>query len=166
MQYGADEQGRIWYNAVPYVRGQCDESLGSLYSYDQSRYVFDIDFGEYMPISGVSLSEEIDFSKLEDEINKYVEEQDANFYTMDVETVANTAVGAVESFLLSMQEETFLGCRVQDLLAAAKNLDVRECFRITDEGLTVVDLQEVPPEEPTALTKWLVGTGCAIVAAA
>lgn len=165
LQYGVDENGYITYNAAPFEREKCDTSLGALYSYDDSRYLYDVDFGNYTPISGISLAVDIDYAELEREINAIIEEQNANFMTYDIETVAYTSQDAVVSFLLSMQEETFLGYSVDLLVETAKELNPLECFRITPDGLSVIDIQEIPPEEPTALCKWLVGTACVIVAA-
>lgn len=165
LQYGVDSNGYITYNAIPYEREKCDISLGALYSYDDSRYLYDVDFGNYTPISGISLAVDIDYAELEREINAIIEEQNANFMTYDIETVAYTSQDAVVSFLLSMQEESFLGYSVDLLVEAAKELNPLECFRITTDGLSVVDISEIPPEEPTALCKWLVGTACVIAIA-
>ena len=165
LQYGVSEDGYITYNAIPYEREKCDTSLGALYSYDDTRYLYDTDFGNYTPITGESLAIEIDYDELEREINAILEEQNANFMTYDITTVAYTAQDAVVSFLLSMQEETFLGYSVDYLIEASQSLNPLECFRITSDGLTVIDIAEIPPEEPTAFCKWLVGTACVIVTA-
>ena len=37
-----------------------------------------------------------------------------------------------------------------------------KCIRITSDGSVIVDIEEQPPEEPTALTEWLVGAACFI----
>ncbi len=162
LQYGVDTSGQITYNAIPFEREKCDTSLGSLYSYDDSRYLYDVDFGDYMPISGISLAETFDYEEFEKEVNAFIEEQNANWMTYDVETVAYNSQEAVEAYLLSLQEETFLGYPVEQLVAATKDLDPLQCFRITPEGLSVIDIQEIPPEQPSALCKWLVGAACAI----
>lgn len=165
LQYGVGEDGKVIFNAIPYEREKCDTTLGSLYSYDDSRYLYDIDVGNYIPITGESLATEFDYDELKREINAIIEEQNANFMSYDVTTIAYTSQEAVLTFLLSLQEETFLGYSVDCLIEASQSLDPLECFRITPEGLSVIDIQEIPPEEPTALCKWLVGTACVIVAA-
>ena len=165
LQYGVDENGQITYNAIPFEREKCDTSLGSLYSYDDSRYLYDVDFGEYMPIAGISLAETFDYAEFEKEVNAFIEEQNANWMTYDVETVAYTSQDAVVGYLLSLQEETFLGYPVEQLIELSQQLDPLECFRITPDGLTVIDIQEIPPEQPSALCKWLVGSACAITVA-
>ena len=60
---------------------------------------------------------------------------------------------------MSLQQETFLGYDVNELVAEADKLDPRECYRLTSEGLATLDLQG----SASNLTRWLVGTGCAIV---
>ena len=163
--YGVDETGGVFFRTEEYVRGYCDESLGSLYSYDDSRYVFDVDFGEYVPITGVSLSTAIDFTAIQEEIEEYIKLQDLNAVSIDVQSVAYGSQSAIESYLLSLQQETFLGYDLNVLIEAAQELDPLECFRITPEGLTVIDIEPIPPAQPTLLAKWLVGTGCVILAA-
>ena len=166
LQYGISEAGYITYEAIPFEREKCDTSLGSLYSYDESRYLYDLDFGNYLPISGVSLAEVFDYAEFEKEVNAFLEEQDANFVSYDVQTVAYTAQEGVMSYLLSLQEETFLGHPVAQLLEECQSLDPMECFRVTPSGISVIDVQATQPKEPTALCKWLVGSACAIVTAA
>ena len=163
LQYGVDIYGYITYNAIPFDREKCDTSLGSLYSYDESRYLYDVDFGEYIPISGITLSETFDYKEFEKEVNAFIEEQNANWVSYDVQTVAYNSQEAVEAYLLSLQEETFLGCSVEQLIEATKDLDPLQCFRVTPEGLSIIDLEEMPPEGPSALAKWLVGSACSIV---
>ena len=161
LKYGVTSDGKITYQAEAFDRDKCDLTLGSLYSYDDSRYLYDVDFGEYMPISGISLAETFDYAEFEKEINAFIEEQNANFTSFDVTSVAYTSQNAVKAYLQSLQEETFLGYSVDQLIEATEDLDPLECFRITPEGLTVVDIKEIP-EESSALVKWLVGTACVI----
>ena len=83
LTYGVDEQGAIFYDYEPYQDGKCDESLGALYSYDAERYLFDPNVGEFVPITGESLTELIDYTEIEKEINEILETQDFNFAQVD-----------------------------------------------------------------------------------
>lgn len=161
LKYGVDEKGQIFYEAQDYIRGECDEDLGSLYSYDEAKYVYDIDVGEFVNLSGTSLYSQIRYEDLEAEINRILETQNTNIVTVDTDTCAYIAQEAVESYLLSLQEETFLGYDVNTLISEAGKLDPRECYRLTSEGLVTLDLQG----GASNLTKWLVGTSCVIVVA-
>ena len=165
LRYGVDAEGHIFYDAQEFDRDKCDESLGSLYSFDEQRYLLDTDIGDYMPISGISLSEEIDFDELEKEINAILDEQDFNLADIDIEESVYLAQEAVQSYLLSLQEETFLGCSVDYLVELAGELDPMECYRITNDGLMVVTIEEDPGNPASSLCKWLVGTACVIVTA-
>lgn len=162
LQYGTDNNGTIYYETSEYVPGTCDESIGSLYSYDEAKYLFDTDVGSYLSISGKSLASQIDFALLEEEINKALMTQDINFSAVDIVSCANFAQGAIVSYLLSLQEETFLGYNVAELIEAAEQLDPLECYRITNEGLITLELEN--GNKASNVTKWLVGVGCAIVA--
>ena len=163
LQYGIDEDGAIFYETTEYVPGVCDESIGSLYSYDAAKYLFDVDVGSYVRITGVPLFNQIDFDALEKEINQILQNQDMNFATVDIVSCASFAQEAIISYLLSLQEETFLGYSVTELVAAAELLDPMECYRITAEGLVTLKLED--DTKASALTKWLVGTGCVILIA-
>lgn len=163
LKYGVNDNGAITYEAQAYQRGYCDESLGALYSYDEGKYLFDPDMGTYIPISGTSLFESIDYTELEAEVNRILAEQDANFSEQDVITSAYMAQEAVVSYFLSMQEETFLGYDVDELVACAEELDPMECIRITPEGYIIIEVENNPPEGADAVAKWAVGIGCGIV---
>ena len=165
VKYGANASGQIFYTTEEYVRGQCDESLGSLYSYDESRYVMDLAFGEYTPISGVSLTSQIDYNQLEAEINRILETQEVNYAQVDIETNLYFAQEAVASYLLSLQEETFCGYSVDALIESAQGLDPMECLQLSPKGVLTIDVDELPGEGATPLAKWLVGTTCIIVTA-
>lgn len=163
LQYGINDEGCITYSVQSYNKEICDESLGALYSYDADRYLYDPEVGDYTYISGLSLSQDIDYSEFEKEINRILEEQDYNFSKSDVETAAYFAQEAVESYLLSMQEETFMGYSVAELVELTKTLDPLECIRVTPDGTIVINVENDIPESPDKLTKWLVGITCGIV---
>lgn len=165
VTYGVDENGSIFYDTQAYERGTCDEEIGSLYSYDEARYVFDLEFGAYEPITGDSLSAEVDYDELEILINEYLEKQDVNFVQTDIVNNVYFAQEAVTSYLLSLQEETFMGYDVDALVEAAENLDPMECFRITEEGVQIIEVTGIPDTSEIDLAKWLVGTSCVIVTA-
>lgn len=165
VKYGADENGRIFYEATPYDRGTCDESLGSLYSYDESRFVYDVDVGTYITVTGESLFSEIDYGELERVINECLESQDKNFAQVDIVSNLYFAQEAVTSYLLSLQEETFCGYSVSALIEATQELNPMEYFQLSPDGVLIIDVNELPGEGATPLAKWLVGATCVIVTA-
>lgn len=163
LQYGVNDSGAVYYSTEPYQRGHCEESLGALYSYDEEKFLFDPEMGTYVPITGASVFEAINYEDLEEEVNRILREQDINFSQQDVITSAHIAQEAVISYFLSLQEETFLGCNVQELVECAEALDPMECIRITPEGHIIIDVDDDIPEGPDAIAKWSVGIGCGIV---
>ncbi len=165
LKYGVDEKGRITYTAREYEKNCWDRSLGSLYSYDAGRYIYDLNVGNYVYLSGSSLNAQIDYDALEAEINRILEEQDFNFSTQDIETSVYLAQEAVEDYLLSLQEESFLGFNVKELIACASEIDPMTCIRITPDGFVEIDLGKGSPGEPTALVKWMTGISCGIIIA-
>lgn len=165
LKYGVDSNGKVFYETSEFSREECDTEIGSLYSFDENKYLYDTEFGIYTPISGTSLSTEIDYDELEKEINEILDTQDSNFASVSVETYAYIAQESIQSYLLSMQEETFLGYDVDYLVELAEEIDPTECYRITSDGLMAVDLQNNAGNEATTLVKWLVGTGTVIATA-
>lgn len=165
LTYGVNEFGQIDYHTEDYVAGYCNEELGSLYSYDAGRFVFENQVGEAVPLTGVSLFSQIDYGELEAEINHFLETQDKNMVVMDIESAASFAQEAVEAYLLGMQEETFLGYDVKSLLAEAEKLDPTECYRITNEGLMTLTIEPIYKGGESTLVKWLIGSACIIVTA-
>lgn len=165
VKYGVDDSGTITYTTEPYKRGQCDEALGALYSYDEGRFVFDPNVGAYLPITGVSLFTQLDYEALRKEVDRILAEQDAHFVQEEIKTNAYFAQEAVTSYLLSLQEETFLGCDVATLVEEVKKLDPTQCFRLTPEGYIIVPFDEKIPEAPSDLAKWTVGVCCGIAVA-
>ena len=165
LKYGVNDYGAITYQTSTYKRGECDEDLGALYSYDLNRYVFDPDVGNYIKLDGVSLFDSIDFAEMEAQINQIIADQNNRFSEQEIISCTHIAQEAIVSYLLSLQEETFLGYRVADLIDYASQLDPMECVRITPDGLVVIQIEDEIPERPDNLTKWLVGIGCLMVVA-
>ena len=164
LKYGINEEGAITYSAEEYT-DQIDEPLGMLYSYDEERFIFDTEFGDYKAITGRSLTEIIDFAAFQADINRRLDEQDKNFCEEEIESAFKISKNAIDSYLLNMQEETFMGFQVKELIEISKNLDKNECIRITPQGTVAIDFTKDIPKEPEKLTKWLVGIGCGIVLA-
>lgn len=162
LKYGVNDEGEIFFENEEYSKDVVDESIGSLYSYDEKKYLLDLDLGNYVGIVGKSLSSQIDYDELEKEINRVLEEQDYNFSDVDIESCCYFAQEAVTSFLLSMQEETFLGYDVDELIELASQLDPLECYRLTDEGMLTFNIEEL--EKPSSLCKWIVGSACVVSA--
>lgn len=165
VRYGVDENGVIFFNQTEYQKGEIDKEIGSLYSYDEKKYLYDVDFGNKFGLTGESLSSSIDFVEVEREINRVLDEQDFNFAEVNVSSYAYASQEAITAYFLSMQEETFLGYQVSSLVEISKQLDPMECLRVTGDGLMVVDIIPMPKEGEEAFVKWLVGTGCAILTA-
>ena len=162
LKFGVNDHGAITYESAIYERGVCDESLGALYSYDTGKFVFDPDMGNYIHLSGVSLFELIDYDAIEEQVNQIIADQNNRLSQQDIISSVHIAQEAIVSYLLSMQQETFLGYNVAELVDFASQIDPMECIRITLDGMVVIRMTDGVPEGPDELTKWLVGIGCGI----
>ncbi|WP_026518621.1 hypothetical protein [Butyrivibrio sp. MC2021] len=165
LKYGLDDKGHVYYETMEYDEDNCDVSLGSLYSYDEKKYLYDTDFGTYKPLSGTPLSQEIDYAELEKAINDVLEKQDFNFASVDIQTYVHFSQEAIESYLLSLQEEKFLGYDVDYLAKLTSQINLKECYRITADGLMFVNADGKPINDADSLAKWLVKVGCVITIA-
>ena len=158
--YGVGDNHHITYRTQKYNLEDCDKSLGSLYSFDEKRVIMEPGIGDYQYISGVSFYEPIDYINIKNEVDRTLEEQENRFVDIEVETTLYEAKDAMQSYLLSLQDETFMGCRVSELIAISETLDPKECVQVTPEGIVFVDMTSAPPKEPEALTKWITGICC------
>ena len=163
LKYGVSEHGAITYEASVYERGVCDESLGALFSYDTGKFVFDPDIGNYFYITGDTLFKLIDYDTIEAQVNQIIADQNKDFSKQEIISLAHVAQEAIVTYLLSIQQETLLGYKVDELVDYASHLDPMECVRITPDGMTIIKMTEDVPNGPDELTKWLVGIGCGMV---
>ena len=116
IKYGVTNEGTIYYTCEDYNLEKCDKNLGTLYSYDEEKPVIDKDYGEYVPPTGESLYTWIDYQALQDEVNRILEQQDEYFKNIDIQTIAYYSKSSVEASLLALQEESFMGYRVNSIL--------------------------------------------------
>lgn len=165
VTYDVDPNGIVSFDSIAFSREICDESRGALFSYDEGRYLYNPNLGQFVGLTGQTLSESFDFSEIEKEVNRILEEQDKNFVQVDCDTCFAIAQETVTSYLLSLQQETFLGYDVEELVKAAEELTSNQCFRITPEGLTVIEIKPVFYGGSSSLAKWLVASASLITIA-
>lgn len=170
LVYGVDENGCMYFtdSTLPVANGAYDFEgirldLPHLYSYDEGRIVFYTTNNAPTIFTGDTLSKIIDYDQLQKEIDNVIINQDLNFTTVEVENAIYLSQEAIEAYFLSYQEETFLGISVEALLEATRDLDPQECYRITEDGITVLEIGDPPPPQPKLITKWLVGIGSVLV---
>lgn len=163
LKYGIDEYGDITYSVEEYEEGSYDKALGTLYSYDEKRNLYEGNIGGGQQLTGESLSNQIDYAEMQNMIDEIIDNQNAILANVDVETCVYIAQERINAYLLSWQEETFMGFDVELLRSIAAELDPMQCIQITPDGIEINDILEEMPKEPTAFVKWMTGIGCAIV---
>lgn len=165
VQYGIDENGKQYYTSQPFSREVCDTSIGALYSFDEEKYLYDTDVGNYIPVTGVSLVNMVDFKRVEEEVNAVLENQDNNFSRHEIETIAYSAKEALNSYWLSVQTETFMGYEVAELIKEAETIDPTECIQFSPEGYAIVDMNPATLKTKKDVAKWAIGVSCGIFVA-
>ncbi|WP_026528267.1 hypothetical protein [Butyrivibrio sp. VCD2006] len=165
VKYGIDKAGKIFHEECDYSEEICDTGLGALYSYDDNKYLYNPEVGNYVELSGEAVFENVDFNELEAEINRILDEQDSNAFSVRIDTSLKFGQEAVETYLSKFNEKTFLGCNVNELVKEVKKVDPNQCVSYTPDGNVKVSIDEGIPKEPSAMAKWLVGIGCGMAVA-
>ena len=163
VKYGVDGSGKMYYSEEPYVKGQSDESRGDLYSYDTERYLYDTSVGEYTPITAYSVSELLDYDEIEKEMNELLKNQDFKYVSTELKSEIYTSHDAMINYLQSLEEETFMGHSVKEIIEIAKTIDPMTCIEYTPDGYAFVNIADAPPQEAGTFTRWMTGITCGIV---
>ena len=163
VKYGVDDSGKMYYEEEPYVKGQCDESRGALYSYDTEKYVYDPNVGEYTTITAYSVSELLDYDEIEKEMNELLKNQDFKYVSTELKSEIYTSHDAMINYLQSLEEETFMGHSVKEIIEIAKTIDPMSCIEYTPDGYAFVNVADAPPQEAGTFTRWMTGITCGIV---
>lgn len=165
IKYGINDAGIIEISSQAFSEDICDLSLGSLYSYDDNKYLYDPDVGKYVYVTGTSLSTIVDYNDLEKEVNAILDNQDYKFSKAEVETFAYSAQKAINNYWLSLQEETFMGYKVSELLEISETIDPTECIQFTPEGYVITNMDPAAAKTKEETVKWAVGATCGILIA-
>lgn len=138
--------GEIQYTEEPYTEGMSvDPTRGNIYNYDTEQYVYIVTKQDYIPVSGVSILGEADYQDILNEVNRILREQEANFSYAEIETYVSYSQEAFLSYLLGLQEETFIGISTSKLIQAAENIDPMQHLRIEvdESGCTNIQIINV-----------------------
>lgn len=136
----------IQYNEQEYLYGMdVDESRGNIYNYDTNEYVYIVTEEEYVPVNGVSVIGEANYEDIIEEVNNILKKQEANLTYEELKSYVVQSQDALQSYLLGLQEETFMGFPTAQLVEVVKNLDPMQHIRmqVNDEGITTVNIIEV-----------------------
>lgn len=138
--------GVIQYEEEPYVEGMdVDFTRGNIYSYDIEDYVYIVEEQDYVPVSGVSLLGEADYQDIIDEVNRILQTQEANLTYAEIESYVSQSQDALYSYLLGLQEETFMGIPTAELVDIVRDLDPMQHLQIGVDanGTTTIEIIEV-----------------------
>lgn len=138
--------GVLNYNEEIYTEGMnVDFSRGNIYNYDTKEYVYIVEELDYIPITGVSLIGETTYKDVIEEANKILLTQKNNLTYSELKSFVSQSQEALYSYLLGLQEETFLGIPVAELVNVVKDLDPMQHLRIgvDENGITTFELIEV-----------------------
>ena len=140
------EDGEIVYEEEPYKEGMdIDLARGNLYNYDIEDYVYIVEELDYVPVYGTSLLGEADYEEIIAEVNKILRTQEANFTYAELESYVVQSQEALYSYLLGLQEETFLGIPTSELVRIVEDLDPMQHLQIgvDENGATTIEIIEV-----------------------
>ncbi len=156
--------GALQYTEEPYVEGMpVDATRGNIYNYDIEEYVYIVEEQDYVPVAGVSLLGEADYQDIMDEVNRILKTQEANLTYAEIESYVSQSQDALYSYLLGLQEETFMGIPTAELVNIVKDLDPMQHLQIgvDENGATTIDIIEVT-KLPTMWEKIATSIICAM----
>lgn len=156
------ENNQLIIEKSPYHCGmQIENYRGNIYNYDTKEFVYIVEMLDYIPITGESLIGEEDYTLISNEINRIIYDQEANLSYADIETYISFSLEALSSYLLGLQEETFMGISTKELISYARNLKPLEHLQISldENGNTTIKIIEIT-KLPTVWEKILTSIVC------
>ena len=114
--YYQESDNVIRYIEKDNVKDNYDLTLGSLYDYDNKRYIYDETiYGEYKNKSGISLFGEENYNELEKNLTELSDQQLKNGYIVSEFNIVYISPESIQAYISSEEEETFFGYNVNDL---------------------------------------------------
>jgi hypothetical protein len=151
---------RVVYETYSNVKENYDLSLGSLYDYDNNKYIYDESiFGEYIPHSGIEFFGQEDYAKLEANLQQLSDQQLKNGYVVNEYNIVYISPEAIQAYLLSDEEDTFFGYSVDDLSLA---FGAGTALTYTENGFSEAQML---PDSDYNWKSFLIkcGIGCGII---
>ena len=144
-----------------------DLSIGSLYSYDDETSFYEAAIGsDYKGITGVSTVLIIDPEVIRNQVIDMLSTQIFSSTSFDYETCIAISIDAVNAYILSLADETFMGVNTQELKEYALQAGEYDAVRYTSSGFTI-DVDDMrPPEETSEFLKFLTGLVIAVAVVA
>lgn len=158
IQYFWTGTQEVSYKILENKKENYDKSLGALYSYDEDKYIFEVDF-IYNGEEVYSIYEDVDFELIQQNIIQLALEQAKNSVTIDEVVVTMIDCDLLMEFLAQGQPETLYGQDVSQLketIANIKNESESKLSLVVENG--EFSFKEVPKET----SSWLKGLFYAI----
>lgn len=162
VSYYQQTPTEIVYTVLANERENYDLSYGSLYDFDNDRYIYDETvMGEYKTHDAVELFGQDDYDKLEKELQDISDAQLINGYVVNEFNIVYISPESIQTYLASEEEDTFFGYSVNEL---TETLGFGTALRYTQDGFV-----EATILEPTAASyNWKsflikMGIGCGII---
>ncbi len=153
---GADPASREYSVAL---KEACDPGA-ELFDYDRGVYVIAPPADGYRPLSWSPLYLNLDYSAIEDEVNRLILTQDMNYRTEDFQSVCKASLDAIVVYLSETRGSIDL-FSVDELKEFSEGLSWRDVLTVGQDGCEVFSLEDPPA---TALERWAMGILCGVIA--
>ena len=160
ITYYREKESLVRYTIQDNIKENYDLSLGNIYDYDNDIYVYDSSiFGEYRNHSAVELFGEINYNELELELKNLSSAQLANGYVVNEFNIVYISPEAIQTYLLSDEEDTFFGYSVDELSLA---FGAGTALTYTKNGFSEA---QILPDNDYNWKSFLIkcGVGCGII---
>ncbi len=117
VKYRQTSSSRIEYTEMENTVDNYDLDLGSLYDYDNNRYLYDemIFTGAYETHNGVGLFEEVDYEELNNSLKAMAEQQEKNGYSVETCSVVYISPENVQAIIDGKTEDKLFGYSIEEL---------------------------------------------------
>ena len=156
------------YNESEYQVGMdLDISRGNLYNYDTNEFDYIVEPTTFVPTTGISLIGQSTYQEIIDEINNIINTQDINLSYQELQTQVEKSKELFNSYLLGLQEETFLGIPTQDLITITNSLDPMQHLRLGvdykgNTTIHIIEIDKLPSVSEKVVTGIICGLGAVL----
>lgn len=132
--------------------GKYNDELGDVYNYDVGEITHYTNYGEELKFDSYSLSTDVDYTIIYEQLQEVLSLQDDNALTIEVENANFISYQALNDYMASNQNEALLGVDADILLQYEAQINDNYYYVIMADGS--VQVLELPPDPEEKASLW------------